>query len=460
MASIEEMYKQLTTEVNTHIPKLAASSWLWREARAWIDEQATLLYQQANQLVTQDRWPDAAGRQFLARVGRDVGVMRTWTDDTGMADSILDNRVPVPQAMSTPNVLQSITDLDTALWAANRAVEKQVIHYNGLSEEDRGKQRQDIEKAIADEIAKLAQPYEAAARAMWNAVGRDWEGPRAATSGQGNPGPATNGVPVSGAASPSASPSPSSPQPQEPSPTEEEVPEATDPLKDALEAAPGALDALSQVMQSAQQLMGGGTDSPSPTPLSPVDPLGTGNSPTPAEVADRLAWLGGDGAGLPSLAGGGVSPVGTSGGGAGGVPSPVAPLGQPSPGGLGTTVFPAVASMSASGSGGSTGATGAPGAMPPQQQQPQRGGARTGDGIKPGAAEHAATGRSRDRKPGATPGVSLLGRSGRGRPAGRHTEPAPAPRRWDRENDTVQLLDEELWQVEQEDTGPRYRAGQ
>ncbi|UMP00726.1 hypothetical protein [Amycolatopsis sp. EV170708-02-1] len=459
MASIEEMYKQLTTEVNTHIPKLAASSWLWREARAWIDEQATLLYQQANQLVTQDRWPDAAGRQFLARVGRDVGVMRTWTDDTGMADSILDNRVPVPQTMSTPNVLQGITDLDAALWTVHREVEKQVIHYNGLSEEDRGKQRQDIEKAIAAEIAKLAQPYEAAARAMWNAVGRDWEGPRAATSGQGNPGPATNGVPVSGAASPSASPSPSSPQPQEPSPTEEEAPEATDPLKDALEAAPGALDALSQVMQSAQQLLGGGTASPSPTPLSPVDPLGTGNSPTPAEVADRLAELGGDGAGLPSLAGGGVSPVGTSGGGAGGVPSPVTPLGQPSPGGLGTTAFPAVASMSASGSGG-TGATGAPGAMPPQQQQPQRGGARTGDGIKPGAAEHAATGRSRDRKTGATPGVSLLGRSGRGRPAGRHTEPAPAPRRWDRENDTVQLLDEELWQVEQEDTGPRYRAGQ
>ncbi|MER7861633.1 hypothetical protein ABTX61_21180 [Amycolatopsis japonica] len=459
MASIEEMYKQLTTEVNTHIPKLAASSWLWREARAWIDEQATLLYQQANQLVTQDRWPDAAGRQFLARVGRDVGVMRTWTDDTGMADSILDNRVPVPQAMSTPNVLQSITDLDTALWAADREVEKQVIHYNGLSEEDRGKQRQDIEKAIADEIAKLAQPYEAAARAMWNAVGRDWEGPRAATSGQGNPGPATNGVPVSGAASPTASPSPSSPQPQEPNPTEEEAPEATDPLKDALEAAPGALDALSQVMQSAQQLMGGGTDSPSPTPLSPVDPLGTGNSLTPAEVADRLARLDGDGAGLPSLAGGGAGPVGASAGGAGGVPSPATSLGQTSPGGLGITAFPAVASSSSTGSGG-TGATGAPGAMPPAQQQPQRGGARTGDGIKPGAAEHAATGRSRDRKTGTPPGVSLLGRSGRGRPAGRHTEPAPAPRRWDRENDTVQLLDEELWQVEQEDTGPRYRAGQ
>ncbi|RSN65192.1 hypothetical protein DMH01_01990 [Amycolatopsis sp. WAC 04182] len=458
MASIEEMYKQVTTETHTHVPKLVAVGYLWREARAWIDGQATLLYQQANQLVTQDRWPDEAGRQFMARVSRDTTVMRSWTDDTGIAESILDNRGLVPQSMSTPNVLQSITDLDTALWTADREVEKQVIHYNGLSEEERGKQRQGIEKAIADEIAKLAAPYQAAALAMTNAVGRPWEGPLAATSGQGNPGPAANGVPASGAASPSASPSPSSPQPQEPSPTEAEVPETTDPVKDALEAAPGALDALSQAMQSAQQLMGGGTGSPSPTPLGPIDPLGPGNSLTPAEVADRLARLDG-GSGLPSLAGGGVSPVGGPAGAAGGVPSPTAPINPSSPGGAGNAAFPAAASFPATGSGG-TGAAGTPGAMPPAQQQPQHGGARTGNGIKPGAAEHAATGRSRDRKTGTTPGVSLLGRSGRGRPVNRATEPAPAPRRWDRENDTVQLLDEELWQVNQEDSGPRYRAGQ
>ncbi|MFI5564043.1 hypothetical protein ACIA2T_32550 [Amycolatopsis japonica] len=460
MASIEEMYGQLTAEMHTHVPKLVAAGYLWREARAWIDGQATLLHQQANQLVTQDRWPDAAGRQFMARVSTDIAVMRTWTDPSGMVNSMMTIGLPIPQKQtSASEVLEKINTLNLALCAAQNFAKDQVDHYNRLSEEDRGKQRQEIETKISDEITKLAPMYQDTALAMKKAVGDPWKGPLAATSGQGNPGPATNGVPVSGAASPSASPSPSSPQPQEPSPTEEEAPEATDPLKDALEAAPGALDALSQVMQSAQQLIGGGTDSPNPTPLSPLDPLGTGNSLTPAEVADRLARLDGDGAGLPSLAGGGVSPVGASAGGAGGVPSPATSPGQTSPGGLGITAFPAVASSSATGSGG-TGATGAPGAMPPAQQQPQRGGTRTGDGIKPGAAEHAATGRSRDRKTGTPPGVSLLGRSGRGRPAGRHTEPAPAPRRWDRENDTVQLLDEELWQVEQEDTGPRYRAGQ
>lgn len=459
MASIEEMYGQLTTETHTHVPKLVAIGYLWREARAWIDGQAALLHQQANQLVTQDRWPDEAGRQFMARVTRDTTVMRSWLDPSGMVTSMMTVGLPIPQKQTTASeVLEKVNALNLALCAAQNSAKDQVDHYNRLSEEDRGKQRQDIETKIADEIAKLGPKYQEAALAMQKAVGLPWEGPLGATSGQGTPGPATNGVPASGAASPSAAPSPSSPQPQEPSPTEEETPEPTDPVKDALEAAPGALDALSQAMQSAQQLLGGGTGSPSPTPLGPIDPLGPGDSLTPAEVADRLARLEG-GSGLPSLAGGGVSPVGAPAGAAGGVPSPTAPMNPSSPGGAGNAAFPAVASLSATGSGG-TGAAGTPGAMPPAQQQPQRGEARNGNGIKPGAAEHAATGRSRDRKPGATPGVSLLGRSGRGRPVSRSAEPAPAPRRWDRENDTVQLLDEELWQVNQEDNGPRYRAGQ
>lgn len=459
MASIEEMYGQLTNETHTHVPKLVAAGYLWRDARAWIDGQATLLHQQANQLVTQDRWPDAAGRQFMARVTRDIAVMRSWTDPSGMVNSMMTVGLPLPQKQTTASeVLDKVNDLNLALWAALNTAKDQVDHYNRLSEEDRGKQRQEIETKIADEITKLGPKFQDTALAMKKAVGSPWEGPLAATSGQGNPGPATNGVPASGAASPSASPAPSSPQPTDPAPTEEEAPETTDPVKDALEAAPGALDALSQAMQSAQQLMGGGTESPSPTPLSPIDPLGPGNSLTPAEVADRLARLDG-GSGLPSLAGGGVSPVGGPAGAAGGTPSPTAPTNPASPGGVGNAAFPAVASLSATGSGG-TGAAGTPGAMPPAQQQPQHGGARTGNGIKPGAAEHAATGRSRDRKSGATPGVSLLGRSGRGRPVNRAGEPAPAPRRWDRENDTVQLLDEELWQVNQEDSGPRYRAGQ
>ncbi len=451
MASIEEQYNQIYAEVQGHIPKLAATQWLWREARTWIGDQANLLHQQANQLVTQDHWPDAAGRKFLERVNQDLAVMKSWTDPG--------TRITVGNHVTASNVFDTINALDSGLWAAQRAAERLVIHYNGLSDEDKGKQRQDIEGKIAAEITKLEPLYTAAALGMRGAVGVEWKGPRAATSRQGRQSPATNPGPAS--ASPSAAPSPTDPQPQEPSPTEPTAPETTDPLKAALEAAPGALDALSQAMQSAQQLLGGGTGSPTPTQLDPLDPLGPGDSLSPSEVAQRLARIG-DGApdpsGLPSLAGGGAGPVGGS--AAGGSPSPVAPAGPSSPGGIGNAVFPPVAaSLAATGSGGAS-TSGSAGAMPPAQQQPQHGGAKTGGGIKPGAAEHAATGRSRDRKSGVTPGVSLAGRSGRGRPAVRAAEPAPAPRRWDRENDTVQLLDEELWQVEQEDSGPRYRAGQ
>jgi hypothetical protein len=53
--------------------------------------------------------------------------------------------------------------------------------------------------------------------------------------------------------------------------------------------------------------------------------------------------------------------------------------------------------------------------------------------------------------------VSLLGRAGRTK--GGVTPPAPqaaARRRWDTENSTVQLLDEELWQANPTDND---RAG-
>jgi len=450
MASIEDMYQQIYNEVQGHIPKLVVTGWLWREARTWLDEQAALLRRQANQLVTQDRWPDAAGRQFLDRVNTDLATIRSWTDPG--------SKVTVGNHVSKSNVFDTMNALDSGLWAAQRAAEKQVIHYNGLSDEEKNKQRQGIEGNIAGEITKLTPLYEAAIQGMKSAVGVPWTGPRAATSRQSQPGPASNPGPSS--ASPSAAPSPTEPQPQEPAPTEKEAPGTTDPLKDALEAAPGALDALSQLMQSTQDLLGGGTGSPGPVPLDPVDPLGPGDPLSPlgrVEPLDRLGD-GTDPSGLPSLAGGGVSPVGGS--AAGGSPSPMAPSGPTPPGGIGDAVAPMATSLSTKGSG-VGGASGSPGAMPPAQQQPQHGGAKTGGGIKPGAAEHAATGRSRERKPGTTPGVSLLGRSGRGRPVTRAAEPAPAPRRWDRENETVQLLDEELWQVEQEDTkGPRYRAGQ
>lgn len=455
--SIEEMYQQITAEVHTHVPKLVATGILWKEARTWVDNQANLLYEQARKLTEQDRWPDDAGRQFLARVSRDVAVMRSWSDPTGMVYSMMTVGLPIPKNNATPDLSDSVYGLVDGLWQAHRAMEKLYHQYNALSEKDKNTQRPTVEAAMAGEINGLAPKYQAAALALRNAVGRDWEGPRTATSTRGRPG--TTG-PGTATAAPSASPAPVAPRSPDPGTQPEPTPTPADPVKDALEAAPGALDALSQALQSAQQLMGGGGGNV-PSPIAPAGPGDLG-SLTPGEVAARLSQLGGetsDGAGLPSLAGGGAEPIGAALGG-GGAPVPaMTPGASSSPTGGGNLALPAVASVATGSSAGASAAT-SPGAMPPAQQAQQGNGARTTNGIKPGAAEHAATGRSRDRKPAGTPGVSLPGRSGRGRPVKRGApEPAPAGRRWDGENDTVQLLDEELWQVKQETTAPRHRAG-
>jgi len=86
-------------------------------------------------------------------------------------------------------------------------------------------------------------------------------------------------------------------------------------------------------------------------------------------------------------------------------------------------------------------------------------------GIRPGAADHpATTGRPRDRKPAATPGVALRGRTGGSGGTGA-TGPAPAARRAPaprraRETNDVGLppLDDELWRVDQPGDEPAYRA--
>lgn len=116
--------------------------------------------------------------------------------------------------------------------------------------------------------------------------------------------------------------------------------------------------------------------------------------------------------------------------------------------GAGTTAGPAGASRSASGGMASPG-------MMPAMHSPYAGGGNSSNGVRPGAAEQVNAVRS--RKPDSTPGVSLRGRTGR---AGAITPPPSAERRWDGEN-TVELLDEELWQVGP--TGhdePKYRTGQ
>ncbi|WP_370964231.1 hypothetical protein [Amycolatopsis sp. cg9] len=446
-AFIEETYRKLTAERDQHIPKLLAARQMWSDARGWIQRQAGLLLAQATHLTGADRWPDAAGRAFLQRALRDVAVMQSWVDRSGITSSLLATGIPAtaPPGVPSSQVFDGLDALVAGIREAQAVVEGLRNRYRSMSEEDRAKHLDEIYGKVAEQLTGLRPKYEAASTALKHAPGPAWAGPRGGASStsepSSSPGPAAAAPGTAGPASPGPAPGTAQPPAQ---PSTQEAPATEDPLKAALAEAPNALDAASQALQGLQQLVGGGGDSPSPTDLGSL---------TPAEVAARLSTLADGssaGSGLPSLAGGGGAPPGGGAGAAGFAAA--APMPSPAPDPVATAAAAVPAGSAFTTAGAAAASSAGPGMMPPAQP---RGGGKAGSGVKPGDAEHAATGRS--RKPGATPGVPLLGRAGR---RGSKAGPPPAPRRrWDSENDTVQLLDEELWQVDKTDGAPRYRAG-
>ncbi len=443
-SAIEARYREITAERLRHVGRLDSAVLMWTKGREWISRHANLLYAQASALADADRWPDSAGREFRARADRDTSIMRSWVDPSGLANLVLTAGLPPTGGDLPSTVIRCLTDLSRGICEAHVKVEQLRNDFARKSIKEQSEDFDDVYRDVMKEIDGLKPRYEAATAALTKATGLGWRGPRSAA--QDPPGPSANPRPAAaapGTASP-ASPTSPSPAPAAAPPSTPDTPTAEDPLKAALEEAPNALDAASQALQGLQQLAGGAGDSPSPAEIG---------SPTPAEVADRLSALGDGGpgdSGLPSLAGGGGVPGG-GGFGAAGFPAP-APMPAPvvDPGSTTAAAIPALGTAAATSA---AAAASSPGMTPPMQQR--GGGGKPPSEIKPGDAEHPATGRS--RKPAATPGVPLLGRAGR---RGAKAAPPPASRRrWDTGNDTVQLLDEELWQVDKTDGAPRSRAG-
>ncbi|MEU7787868.1 hypothetical protein [Amycolatopsis sp. NPDC049159] len=442
-SAIEARYREITAERLRHVGRLDSAVLMWTKGREWISRHANLLYAQASALAAADRWPDSAGREFRARADRDTSIMRSWVDPSGLANLVLTAGLPPTGGDLPSTVIRCLTDLSRGICEAHVKVEQLRNDFARKSIKEQSEDFDDVYRDVMKEIDGLKPRYEAATAALTKATGLGWRGPRSAA--QDPPGPSVNPRPAAGAPG-TASPASPSPAPAAAPPSTPDTPTAEDPLKAALEEAPNALDAASQALQGFQQLAGGAGDSPSPAEIG---------SPTPAEVADRLSALGDGGpgdSGLPSLAGGGGVPGG-GGFGAAGFPAP-APMPAPvvDPGST-TTTAAAIPALGTAAATSAAAAASSPGMTPPMQQR--GGGGKPPSGIKPGDAEHPATGRS--RKPAATPGVPLLGRAGR---RGAKAAPPPASRRrWDTGNDTVQLLDEELWQVDKTDGAPRSRAG-
>ncbi|MGI5212370.1 hypothetical protein [Plantactinospora sp. CA-290183] len=208
---------------------------------------------------------------------------------------------------------------------------------------------------------------------------------------------------------------------------------------------------------------GGGPGGFGPTIPPPIPPGGPGGSRVPgpnvgggARVPGvNLGALGG-GAGAGSFGGfggsggfgGGVAGVGSS-----SLPQAAAPVGVPAqvaPSG------PPPALPTAAATGASATAGGAP-MMPPPMMPPMAGaqpGGGGGAGPGSGAARSGATGRSRGPQ-NPTPGMPALlsGKAGKGNP-----QAAPVRPRRIRESDapsTVELIDEDLWQVDKRAEEPR-----
>ncbi|GAB3156727.1 hypothetical protein GCM10027290_55160 [Micromonospora sonneratiae] len=448
--SLETLHEIAAFELTQHIEKCAAEAAMWNGLTPYLNEAAHALRDRIDKVG--EHWRDPAFWMLEGRV-------RTSIDGVvGVRDAIASSSLYKTFNDDLPALIRSTQDRIRQRYA-DYQTQRESFERNGQVLDKRP-----FEEAAGMALNELAIEYLLAGQAVRQLTEKlKWVGPRAHLPEVGPGGPVTDpgamagpnsagsGVDGgSGAVDPASVPDPASAP--DPSPTDP----TTNPQDEAntlLEQGSEALSALSQAIESL-----GGTGSGVPDPVtSPVGGLDPADlaAMSPAEYADYL-----DRMGYPRLAAGGIGdggPVGMTG------VSPVANQ-VPFGGSNGTTLPSGLPSATGIGAG-STG----PGAIPPMYP-PSVQRANTGSGIMPGAAEQAGPGSPRKRTPGGIPGVSLSGRAGRAGPAkgGSLASPSSVPpspssgapqQWWETENATGQVLDEELWQVNQQDRDPRYRTG-
>ncbi|MGV9297352.1 hypothetical protein [Amycolatopsis sp. NPDC003676] len=448
--SVDDQHRMLTAEHDQHVPRLVAAAAMWRDVAAWLDYQCASLRSETNNLIAS--WPDDAGRLFAEQVHRGLNSIWSWHDPSLAITATLPGQLNLSGSVSASHVVDRINDLVAAIQNALPEATRLRNSYNSLPAHVKPMLEQKARNDLGALLDALVPKYADVGAAMAKAVGKAWDGPRAAApQGPGQPGPSAADPGPAAQAAPDGPGAPGGPQePRSPEqPGGPGTPAQPESAQNLLDDGTKLVDALSQAAQSAQQLLGGsGGDlsglGPQAGDFNPADL----SSMSPADLTDYLRHLDGAGGGLPALAGldgGGAGGLGGA-SGLGGAALPAVggagPLGNAAapPGMAGMPVPASANSAAASG----TGATG--GGMPPMYP-PRTAGASPSGGVKPGDAEEPRPGRGRARKPGATPGVPLRGRSGKGR------KPAPADRRARPAADD-RVLDEDLWQV-QEDTEPR-----
>ncbi|WP_181774791.1 hypothetical protein [Amycolatopsis pittospori] len=442
-------------------PRLQAAKKMWEEAERWIDRTHLMLREASNEVAS--GWLDGPGREFVDRLRNNCTFsLGSWGGLEGFSGSgssipafariAFDQ--PLKGGITESGVIEQLANADAHLvlgaWVAA----------GEISNVERDAKNEPAARAnLGNKLNEIAAQYQVTGRAMLAARGRAWDGP-SGEIGSGLPSYGTGPSPT-GTGGPNQNESPTLPDPNPGDPEQPATPQNPVSTPSALEQATDALSALSQAAESAQQLLGAGSNVNLPDPGS-IDP---GDWALPPYESSSYPGLdeplgASSGSGMPSLAGGGLPDVGSGVGGPGGLPTGPTANGLPGSAmnGIGSSPGIAAAAGTSAGSSSGTSAAGA-GGMPPPMMPPNGGGKNSAGGIKPGDADHAGSGRQRGPKSGATPGVALLGRS-----KGGGTRPATAQRRWDAENDTVHLLDEELWHVNEKPTDSQgktanYRAG-
>ncbi|MFD5095256.1 hypothetical protein ACFWMR_31960 [Amycolatopsis thailandensis] len=438
-------------ELQNTYPALIAARDMWDQAEKWIDDTHASLRSATNNLRGPN-WDDEVGRAFVG-----------WADEvseSGLGSWGGQEKAPegAPQrpigSIDEAHLPQEIGMLLAEMDVVRSIMNAWIGAVNAKTDpEERTKEAEKAQEKVGGLLDMVAQQYVRTGYAMLAARGRPWNGPTQLGTGPGyDPDSGLgDGSGVPNAGDPPGE-DPGSPDPGTPEQPKEQNPTTTDPVKQATET----LSALSDALSAAEQLLGGsGGETPDLPDLSGIDPSKLGDYSDYLDYADYADYAAPAGtSGLPSLAGmpdtAGLS--GAGGGGAGAMPGLGASTGSSLPGdGLNAGAAP-MASGLARGTTGSAAGAGS-GGMPPPMMPPNGAGKGENGGIKPGDAERPA-GRQRG-KPAGTPGVPLLGRAVNGK---RKAPPAAPQRRWDPENNTVQLLDEELWQVNN-DSAAKFRSG-
>ncbi|RSM76432.1 hypothetical protein DL991_24765 [Amycolatopsis sp. WAC 01375] len=446
--------KMFQAELQYTYPALIAAKAMWEQARTWVDDAQGLL-QTANNNLRGPNWDDEVGRSFV-----------NWVDEVskaGLGSWGGLEQAPAPAPADAPKrPTGSITEsalflkmdaLQAEMDATRSIMNAWIGRVNAKTDPDERTKEAELARAeVGGRLNQVAKQYVFTGHAMLAARGRPWNGPTQLGSGPGYNQDSGLG---NGSGTPNAGDLPGE-DPGTPDPTTPEQPSEQNPTSSPVEDATETLSALSDALSAAEQLLGGsGAGTPELPDLSGIDPSKLG------DYADYAGYADGGTSGLPSLAGmpdtAGLSGTGGSGagggtgvgGGAGAIPGP----GSSMPGaGLNAGAAPMVSGLGR-GSASAAGAAGA-GGMPPPMMPNNGAGKGENGGIKPGDAERPV-GRQRG-KPAGTPGVPLLGRAVNGK---RKSPPAAPQRQWDPESNTVQLLDEELWQVNQQDNAAKFRSG-